>query len=150
MLQERLTSTLSQRQLPHGAPSTTSHRTFRARHETQARAALRLVTFCGALESSPLADLFLLFFSPESEHDDAGEPPSFKDSGAIVVICLVRRLCLYFFWSGWWWWFSVALNQRWCEINFVADAMLRCQVCRCSIGHEKTAPRSNFGVVMSH
>lgn len=36
-------STSSQRQFPQGAPSTTSHRTLRARQDTQARAARRLV-----------------------------------------------------------------------------------------------------------
>src|SRR5690554_1036681 len=40
-------STLSHLQFPQGAPSTTSHRTFLARHETQARAARLLVTFGG-------------------------------------------------------------------------------------------------------
>lgn len=37
-------STSSQRQLPQGAPSTTSQRTLRALHDTQARAARRFVT----------------------------------------------------------------------------------------------------------
>lgn len=37
-------STSSHRQLPQGAPSTTSQRTLRARHDTQARAARRFVT----------------------------------------------------------------------------------------------------------
>jgi fructose-bisphosphate aldolase class 1 len=46
------TSTLSQRQFPQGAPSTTSHRTLRARHDTQARAARRFVTLCGGSEPS--------------------------------------------------------------------------------------------------
>ena len=36
-------STSSHLQLPHGAPSTTSQRTLRARHDTQARAARRFV-----------------------------------------------------------------------------------------------------------
>lgn len=45
-------STLSQRQFPQGAPSTTSHRTLRARHDTQARAARRFVTLCGGSEPS--------------------------------------------------------------------------------------------------
>lgn len=82
----KLTSTLSQRQLPHGAPSTTSQRTLRARHDTQARAALRFVAFCGTLESSPPGAIrFLLFLSAESEEwDEAGEAPSFEGSGTIV------------------------------------------------------------------
>lgn len=51
------TSTLSQRQFPQGAPSTTSQRTLRARHDTQARAARRLVTLCGgASPPSPVID----------------------------------------------------------------------------------------------
>ena len=41
-------STLSHLQFPQGAPSTTSHRTFRARHETQALAARLFVIFPGA------------------------------------------------------------------------------------------------------
>jgi hypothetical protein len=41
-------STSSHRQLPQGAPSTTSQRTLRARHDTQARAARRLVTLPSA------------------------------------------------------------------------------------------------------
>lgn len=52
-------STLSHRQFPHGAPSTTSHRTLRARHETQALAARLLVTFAGAPGSPPLPARFL-------------------------------------------------------------------------------------------
>lgn len=40
-------STLSHLQFPHGAPSTTSHRTLRARHDTQALAARLLVTLAG-------------------------------------------------------------------------------------------------------
>ena len=51
-------STLSHLQFPQGAPSTTSHRTFRARHETQALAARLLVTFGGAEGSAPLLARF--------------------------------------------------------------------------------------------
>jgi hypothetical protein len=56
-------STLSHRQLPHGAPSTTSQRTLRARHETQARAARLLVTLGGPLGSDSDA---VRFFDVES------------------------------------------------------------------------------------
>jgi hypothetical protein len=49
---QKLTSTLSHLQFPQGAPSTTSQRTLRARHETQARAARRFVTLRGASSSS--------------------------------------------------------------------------------------------------
>ena len=52
-------STLSHLQLPHGAPSTTSQRTLRARHETQARAARRLVILGGPLGSDCEALRFL-------------------------------------------------------------------------------------------
>jgi hypothetical protein len=53
------TSTLSQRQFPQGAPSTTSHLTLRARHDTQARAARRFVTLCGgSVPSSGAARFF--------------------------------------------------------------------------------------------
>lgn len=58
-----LTSTLSQRQFPHGLCSTTSHRTLRARHDTQARAARRLVFFALLLLSGLVvveSDLFLV------------------------------------------------------------------------------------------
>jgi len=48
-------STLSQRQLLHGTPSTTSQRTLRARHDAQALAALLLVT----LPSGPTELRFL-------------------------------------------------------------------------------------------
>jgi hypothetical protein len=41
-------STSSHLQLPQGAPSTTSQRTLRARHDTQARAARRFVTLPSA------------------------------------------------------------------------------------------------------
>ena len=51
-------STLSHLQFPQGAPSTTSHRTFRARHETQALAARLLVTLVGADESVVLPARF--------------------------------------------------------------------------------------------
>lgn len=61
-------STLSHRQLPHGAPSTTSQRTLRARHETQARAARRLVILGAPLGSDSDAVRFLpveLLFSSD-------------------------------------------------------------------------------------
>lgn len=48
-------STLSHRQLPQGAPSTTSQRTLRARHDTQALAARLLVILAG-VEDSELTD----------------------------------------------------------------------------------------------
>lgn len=51
-------STLSHLQFPQGAPSTTSHRTFRARHETQALAARLFVIFPGADESVAPARFF--------------------------------------------------------------------------------------------
>ena len=51
-------STLSHLQFPQGAPSTTSHRTFRARHETQALAARLLVTFGGAEGSAAVLPRF--------------------------------------------------------------------------------------------
>ena len=44
-------STLSHLQLPQGAPSTTSHRTFLALHDTQALAARLLVIFGPPLAS---------------------------------------------------------------------------------------------------
>jgi hypothetical protein len=47
-------STSSHRQLPQGAPSTTSQRTLRARHDTQARAARRLVTLPSVVETDAL------------------------------------------------------------------------------------------------
>lgn len=51
-LSERMQATLSQRQFPHGAPSTTSHRTLRALQLTQARAARRFVIL---VAGSPLS-----------------------------------------------------------------------------------------------
>ncbi len=88
----KLTSTLSHRQFPQGAPSTTSQRTLRARHETQARAARRLVTFCGASEllSPPGAALFLdLSVGSATDGDGDNEPladESLDVSSAIVAI----------------------------------------------------------------
>jgi hypothetical protein len=55
------TSTLSQRQFPQGVPSITSHRTFRARQATQARAARRLVAFWGCSDMLEGETRFLLF-----------------------------------------------------------------------------------------
>lgn len=52
-------STPSHRQLPQGAPSTTSHLTFRARQDTQARAARLLVILTAPLGSVVVADRFL-------------------------------------------------------------------------------------------
>ena len=52
-------STLSHLQFPHGKVSTTSQRTLRARQETHALAARRLVIFGGADTS---ADVELRFF----------------------------------------------------------------------------------------
>lgn len=53
-------STLSHRQFPQGAPSTTSQRTFRALQETQARAARLLVIFWLPFESDVAELDFLL------------------------------------------------------------------------------------------
>lgn len=52
-------STLSHLQLPQGAPSTTSHLTFRLLQLMQALAALRFVTFVEPLGSEVEADRFL-------------------------------------------------------------------------------------------
>lgn len=84
------TSTLSQRQFPQGAPSTTSQRTLRARQETQARAARRLVTFVGCSESPDGEDLFL-DFSPVLVAVDAGDggatEPDSEGSAMVVSWC---------------------------------------------------------------
>lgn len=85
---KRQTSTLSHLQLPQGLCSTTSQRTLRARHDTQALAARRLVFFC---ESAPLAapaadvvesDLFLPTGFPLS-------PAGFFAMSVIVVFVVV-------------------------------------------------------------
>src|SRR5437764_118199 len=55
-------STLSHLQFPHGEPSTTSHRTLRARQDTHARAALRLATFVAPW--APLDDGLFFGFTP--------------------------------------------------------------------------------------
>lgn len=52
--------TLSQRQFPQGAPSTTSHRTFLARHDTHARAARRFVILAAPADSVPVDSRFLV------------------------------------------------------------------------------------------
>jgi hypothetical protein len=86
------TSTLSQRQFPQGAPSTTSHRTFRARQDTQARAARRFVIFSGCSESPEGEALFLLFFSLEAFAEvavgdgGAAEPCEASVCMAMVVV----------------------------------------------------------------
>ena len=74
------TSTLSHRQFPQGAPSTTSQRTLRARHETQARAARRFVIFCCAAAAS--ADRLLDLSSPPFLGELAlGEPGESSPAG---------------------------------------------------------------------
>ena len=84
----KLTSTLSHLQFPHGAPSTTSHLTFLARHETHALAALRFVTFASEFESERFVLFDLSLSPPAFLTDEAGEPgvPSelLDDDGAIV------------------------------------------------------------------
>lgn len=91
------TSTLSQRQFPQGAPSTTSHRTFRARQETHARAARRLVILAGWSDSADGDALFFmlpLFLSVTTVFADvdAGEggaaDPS--DASATMVVRIGR------------------------------------------------------------
>jgi len=74
-------STLSQRQFPQGAPSTTSQRTFRARQETQARAARRLVILAGWSESADGDARFLLPLFP-------------SDASAAIVVrnCYILQL----------------------------------------------------------
>lgn len=85
-----LTSTLSQRQFPHGAPSTTSHLTFLALHETQALAARLLVTFASLLESERLVLPFLPLLSLSPPLIEAGDPgvPSelLVDDGAMMKV----------------------------------------------------------------
>jgi hypothetical protein len=101
---DKITSTLSHRQLPQGAPSTTSQRTLRARHETQARAARRLVIFCDPLASAE-AELALFLDFPLSPSpffdcecsDGAGEPaddvsdPLESRKAMLQVHCVVLR-----------------------------------------------------------
>jgi hypothetical protein len=70
-------STLSHRQLPHGAPSTTSQRTLRARHDTHARAARFLVTFAVPCCSDVDAVRFL-------DDEDGG-----VGVGVVVVVVVV-------------------------------------------------------------
>lgn len=84
-----LTSTLSQRQFPQGAPSTTSQRTFRARQDTQARAARRLVTFVGCSESPDGEARFLLVLSVTVFADvDAGEGGAAEPSGVSAFMMM--------------------------------------------------------------
>lgn len=84
------TSTLSHRQFPHGAPSTTSQRTLRARQDTHARAARRLVTLCGgASPPSPAMDARLTptVLSPPLP---VGVEPALATSMAasVAIMCL--------------------------------------------------------------
>jgi hypothetical protein len=53
-------STLSHLQFPQGLCSTTSQRTLRARHDTQALAARRLVFFAPLASVAVESDLFLV------------------------------------------------------------------------------------------
>lgn len=86
------TSTLSQRQFPQGAPSTTSQRTLRARHDTQARAARLFVTLCGGSAPSLGAARFLDLssdrpsavdaLSGSGDADSDGEPAFAAESSA--------------------------------------------------------------------
>lgn len=102
----RRTSTLSQRQLPQGAPSTTSQRTLRARHETQALAALRFVTLAGWPDSVDVEGRFLestlVRPSPEwwegggegdmpRSGDDADDSDIVKDVYICVYLLAVRE-----------------------------------------------------------
>lgn len=90
------TSTLSQRQFPQGAPSTTSQRTLRARHETHARAALRFVT----LTTPPSAELRFLtdtLLSVLLRGGGEGELlPSelLSEVGAIVCVCVMMMMMM--------------------------------------------------------
>lgn len=70
-------STPSQRQLPQGAPSTTSHLTFRARQETQARAARLFVDLPEPLGSTVVADRFL--------DDEGAISASFGDMAIVAL-----------------------------------------------------------------
>jgi len=70
-------STLSQRQLLHGTPSTTSQRTLRARHDAQALAALLLVT----LPSGPTELRFL-----GGDVVDVGAVPVVADVDAVAAV----------------------------------------------------------------
>lgn len=81
-------STLSHRQLPQGAPSTTSQRTFRALQDTQARAARLLVTFWPPLDSEAdklsflFGDVDVAFVVADGPLEEVGEAES---SGAVGV-----------------------------------------------------------------
>ena len=104
--------TLSHLQLPQGAPSTTSHRTLRARHETQARAARRFVTFAAPLGSVAVAGRFLEgVVSPSAvgvADAGGGELPSSwgesaaaeadgdaePDSGSLKAMAAVESTCI--------------------------------------------------------
>uniref|UniRef100_A0A0D2YKG3 Uncharacterized protein n=1 Tax=Fusarium oxysporum (strain Fo5176) TaxID=660025 RepID=A0A0D2YKG3_FUSOF len=84
------TSTLSQRQFPQGVPSITSHRTFRARQATQARAARRLVAFCGCSELLEGEARFLLFLPVTVLAEvDAGDCEAAEPSDASVAMMAV-------------------------------------------------------------
>lgn len=94
------TSTLSQRQLPQGAPSTTSQRTLRARHETQALAALRFVTLAGCPDSVDVEGRFLESVLPSAEWCEGGgegDMPSSgddaDDSDIVNYMYICKRLC---------------------------------------------------------
>ena len=86
---DKRTSTLSQRQFPQGAPSTTSHRTLRARHDTQARAARRFVIFSGCSESPDGEERFLLFFSGAVFDVDVGDDGAAAPCDASVVMAIL-------------------------------------------------------------
>lgn len=85
------TSTLSHLQFPQGLCSTTSHLTLRARHDTQALAARRLVFFCASAaepETDPVvvaveSDLFLPTGLPLSP------PAGFLGPSAVVDVVVV-------------------------------------------------------------
>ena len=95
-------STSSHLQLPHGAPSTTSQRTLRARQDTQARAARRFVILPSAVMDArflgdaavSLADVSVTDdgagggdIDPAGADDDRGEGVS-PLSDMVMTVCV--------------------------------------------------------------
>lgn len=83
-------STLSHLQLPHGAPSTTSHLTFRLLQLMQALAALRLVILAEPLDSEVDADRF---FDCEFESDKVSLSSGTGEGRSVMVMFTDSSAC---------------------------------------------------------